>query len=70
MPSLWSSELTLKSIIIVQINIVRSITLQNIRRKMKEGKLTPDKAKVLEEVLNLRHTNEHTGGCKKHKTLE
>lgn len=35
------------------------------RRKMKEGKLTQDKARVLEEVLNLRHMDEHTGGRKK-----
>lgn len=35
------------------------------RRKMKEGSLPEDKAKVLEGVLNLRHMDEHTGGRKK-----
>ena len=35
------------------------------RRKMKEGKLPEDKAKVQEEILNLRHMDEHTGGRRK-----
>lgn len=35
------------------------------RRKMKEGTLPPDKAKVLENILRLRHMDEHTGGRKK-----
>ena len=35
------------------------------RRKMKEGTLPKDKARVLEEILNLRHLDEHTGGRRK-----
>lgn len=35
------------------------------RRKMKEGTLSEDKAKVLEEVLNMRCMDEHTGGRKR-----
>lgn len=32
---------------------------------MKDGSLPEDKAKVLEEVLNLRHMDEHTGRRRK-----
>ena len=32
------------------------------RRKIKEGKLTPDKAKMLEDVLTMRDSSEHIGG--------
>lgn len=35
------------------------------RRKMKEGSLAPDKAKELEEILNMRDMDEHTGGRRK-----
>ena len=35
------------------------------RRKMKEGSLAPDKAQVLEEILNMRDFQEHTGGRRK-----
>ena len=35
------------------------------RRKMKEGKLDEEKAKMLEYVLSLRHMEEHTGGRRK-----
>lgn len=35
------------------------------RRKLKEGTLSEDKARVLDEVLNLRHMDEHTGGRRK-----
>lgn len=36
------------------------------RRKMKEGSLPEDKARVLEKVLNMRDFSIHTGGrCKK-----
>ena len=35
------------------------------RRKMKEGKLDEEKAKMLEDVLSLRHMEEHTGGRRK-----
>ena len=35
------------------------------RRKIKEGKLDEEKAKMLEDALSLRHTEEHTGGRRK-----
>lgn len=35
------------------------------RKKMKEGTLTEDKAKALEEILNMRDFSEHTGGRRK-----
>lgn len=35
------------------------------RRKMKEGTLDEEKAKVLESVLGLRDLNIHTGGRKR-----
>ena len=35
------------------------------RRKMKEGTLQPEKAQVLEEILNMRDLEEHTGGRRK-----
>lgn len=35
------------------------------RRKMKEGKLDPDKAEELEKVLSLRDLTIHTGGRRK-----
>lgn len=35
------------------------------RKKIKEGTLPPEKAKLLEEILNQRHMEEHTGGRKK-----
>lgn len=35
------------------------------KRKLKEGTLSEEKAKVLEEVLGMRVLNLHTGGRKK-----
>lgn len=35
------------------------------RKKMKEGKLGREKVEVLEDVLSLRHMDEHTGGRRK-----
>lgn len=32
------------------------------RKKVKEGKLRDDQVQELEEILNLRHLDEHTGG--------
>ena len=40
------------------------------RRKMKEGALSEDKARVLEVILNMRNFSEHTGGRKKQKENE
>ena len=39
------------------------------RRKMKEGSLPEDKAKMLNEILNMRDFSEHTGG-RKRKRIE
>lgn len=38
------------------------------RRKMKDGTLPEDRAKVLNEILNMRDFSEHTGGRKKKMT--
>lgn len=38
---------------------------QYFKRKMKEGTLDEDKARILEDVLNMRDFSEHTGGRKK-----
>lgn len=35
------------------------------RRKLKEGKLPPEKAKELESILSMRDLSLHTGGRKK-----
>lgn len=35
------------------------------RKKVKEGKLRDDQVQELEEILNLRHLEEHTGGRRK-----
>lgn len=35
------------------------------RKKIKEGKLEDEKVKEFEEVMSLRHLDEHTGGRKK-----
>lgn len=35
------------------------------RRRMKDGQLSPDKAKMLEEILSMRDLSEHTGGRRK-----
>ena len=40
-------------------------TQKYYRRKMKVGTLAPDKAKELEEILNMRDIEEHTGGRRK-----
>ena len=35
------------------------------RKKVKEGKLSDEQVRELEEILNLRHLDEHTGGRRK-----
>lgn len=40
------------------------------RKKMKEGKLDEEKVQELEDVLSLRHMDEHTGGRKRKTTDE
>lgn len=39
------------------------------RKKIKEGKLEEEKAREFEEVMSLRHLDEHIGGRKKKRNI-